>query len=139
MPGGRNRRRRIEPIHEDYLKRMDAQGFNEIIFIEVPESANSVREWLNEQAIKAGWRNLDDAVASIDLPTQYLTAVNPGNRVNPIRDPAAIVRAAMLLSKCSSTVYHPDSDHIFSKARLSRKLRITDIQNEIYYDTETSE
>ena len=137
MPPGRNRRRRIEHIHEDYIKKVDAQAFNEALFIEIPDDAPSLREWINEKAIEAGWRNLEHAVASLDLPKQRLTAVNPGDRIHRIQKPEDLVRAAILLAKCSSTTYHPDGELIFSRARLTRKLRITDIKIETYYESST--
>lgn len=133
--GGPRSRVRSEIVYKSYLtvKTSVKVGY---YAIDLPESVNDIEAWLLDMAEKIGWQGWEDISCRIGIPSEKLLVINePDNEIQPhMTEKENIIRTALILSMCNNFFYLPEGPRIFTRSRLERKIKLTKINIENFYE-----
>lgn len=134
--GGPRSRVRSEAINESYLCANTAvhEGY---YALDLPADVN-VETWLLSFADELGWKSWDQVIENIALPqVKLLVFDEPGYEAH-IRcyDNIHVLTTAIILSMCNPFCYLPHSPRIFTRSRLERKIKLTQINLKSFYELE---
>lgn len=128
---------RVQWVHasSDLLKNCKALGAEQYISLSLPENILHPKQWVEQLAARLGlhsWAAIENAVM---LPAEKWM-VQPQSILHDSAEGSVHeqLRSALILSKCNSHMYLPDSPAIFTRARLHRRVRLVRIQTSRYYD-----
>jgi hypothetical protein len=128
---------RIQWVHAsaNLLKNCNALAAEQSISLALPENLQHPKQWVEELAAQLGLHNWEAIVKAVILPAEKWM-VQPLSILDDTVETGAMeqLRAALILSKCNSHLYIPDSPAIFTRSRLHRSIRLVRIQTSQYYD-----
>jgi hypothetical protein len=128
---------RTQWVHasSDLVKNCKALGAEESISLTLPENMQHPKQWVEELAARLGLHSWADIEKAVMMPAEKWMVQHQGilhdSAENSAREQ---LRAALILSKCNSHMYVPDSPAIFTRTRLHRRIRLVRIQTSRYYD-----
>ena len=116
-------------------KSMDAEHILPVS-VTVPPGINDIEKWLHGLSIEAGYPFLNAAMLFLSLPKRKAVVmecddveVQSGGTKK-----IDVIRNAVILSRCNSTGYFPDSPMIFSRARINRTVHLITINLHSFYE-----
>ena len=134
--GGPRSRVRSEAINETYLSANTAvhKGY---YALDLPDDVN-VEAWLLSFADELGWKSWDEVINNIELPQVKLLVLDEPGCEAQIRyyDNIHVLTTAIILSMCNPFCYLPESPRIFTRSRLQRKIKLTQITIKSFYELE---
>jgi hypothetical protein len=102
-----------------------------------PPSQNHLKDWIDSLVQQTGFENLDALLPLLELPSSYCLVFEKDHiGAEPSSDLLDILRTAVILSKCSTSSYDPNSPMIFTAKRLSRNLQLITINLDVFYGME---
>lgn len=133
--GGPRSRVRSEAINESYLSASTAvhKGY---YALDLPDELKNVEAWLLSFADELGWKSWDEVIKNIELPQVKLLVLDePGYQAHiNCYDNIHVLTTAIVLSMCNPFCYQPQSPRIFTRSRLQRKIKLTQINLKNFYD-----
>ncbi len=134
--GGPRSRVRSEAINKSYLSGKTAvhQGY---YALDLPADRN-LEEWLLSLAEELGWKTWDEVIKNIELPEVKLLVLDEPGFESHIHyhDNIHLLQTAIILSMSNPFCYVPDSPRIFTRTRLARKIKLTEIKIKSFYELE---
>jgi len=100
----------------------------------LPEAVD-YEDWIMDMANKLAYDNYWIAAQRLNLPTERMLVfhVEPKCPGAPFYSDSYL-RDLLILSKCNSIYYLPDSPMIFTEKRLNRHIRLLNIKLKTYYE-----
>lgn len=130
--GGPISRRRTEQVRASLSMQQGIARQVEILRLRIPPDAFDLEAWIADMARARGYADIDDAEQALGLPERRMLArtLPPDADRNAGSDP---LRTALLLARTGTGRYFPDGDRLFTRRRLERHLRLTDINTNAFY------
>lgn len=131
--GGPISRRRSEQVRASLSMQQGIARQVEILKLQIPPDTEDLEAWVETLAHARGYADLDEAERALSLPPRRMLArtLPPEADRNAGRDP---LRTALVLARTGTGRYFPDGDRLFTRRRLERHLRLTDINTNAFYD-----
>ena len=116
----------------------DAEGIkaqHEIHALKIPADVTDIEEWVRSLYKPKLFSNWRDLTAELELPAVSLLVVPADSLTNHnISSRFEMLRSAVILSKCNTNRYVPDSPMIFTRNRLEREVELIKINLNTYYE-----
>ena len=135
--GGPRSRVRSEAINKSYLSGKTAvhKGY---YALDLPPDIFNLEEWLLTLAEELGWTTWDEVIKNIELPAVKLLVLDEPGFESHIHyhDNIHLLQTAIILSMSNPFCYVPESPRIFTRTRLARKIKLTEIKIKSFYELE---
>lgn len=131
--GGPRSRTRIEEVSESVFQGGGRTVSAETFRLEIPPEAADPEEWLRHIALRQGFADWESLERFLVLPDRRMLAVETEVPPEAPVAPMAILRAALILARTNRQRYLPDGPRIFTRSRLSRCVRLIEIDLNAYY------
>jgi len=101
--------------------------------IALPPLTDDLEEWLTDMARQRGFDSLDAAEKALALPTKRLIVriLTPTADDTGSDDP---LRSALILARTGMGHYHPDGTRLLTRRRLERRIQLTELDTDAFYD-----
>ena len=132
--GGPSSRVRTEKITTSIFESEELKTQSEIHSLDIPENVTDIEKWvisLYRPSLSNDW---EPVIAALKLPAVRMLVL-PAEMSSVLQSESRyqMLRSAVILSKCSSNYYSPDSPMIFTRNRLNRKVELIKINLKSYY------
>jgi hypothetical protein len=131
--GGPSSRIRSEKITSSIFDSETLKTQSEIHSLNIPNEVDDIEEWvisLYETNAFFDWEQIE---AKIKLPTVRMLVLPAKITDRKSISRYEMFRSAVILSKCNSNFYAPDSPMIFTRNRLNRNIELIKINLNSYY------
>lgn len=133
--GGPRSRQRAEPIKRYFLAKKKALNDYGSFGIKIPEDIEDIEGWLLQIATQEGMQSWQEIIQKITLPNDKMMVIDLKDSSTPkIKSNLEILKDALILSRSNQFYYLPDGPHIFTKSRLTRRIRLININLKNYYE-----
>ena len=133
--GGPRSRVRSEKISSSIFESENLMTQNEVYSLTIPQHVTDIEKWVIALYGSNHFINWDHVLRELKLPTVRMLVV-PSDNFYLMHSVAKkeMFRRAVILSKCSSNFYSPDSPMIFTRNRLNRTVELIKINLNGYYE-----